>query len=105
MTGDTGAILAVSGKAAWFGTSSQRWATGEGAHWQQYPSPCPVGDVGGLGSLAAATPSRVVFLCLGDGAAGHMRKDVLSSSDGGKTAHLAGQAPFGGIGGTLAVPP
>jgi hypothetical protein len=56
MTGDPGAILAVSGKAAWFDTSSQLWTTADGARWRQYPSPCPAGDVGGLGSIAAACP-------------------------------------------------
>jgi photosystem II stability/assembly factor-like uncharacterized protein len=97
--------LAVSGQAAWFGTSSRLWATTDGAHWQHYPAPCPASDIGGLGSIAAASPSRVTFLCLGDGAAGSMGKDVFRSTDGGKTTHLAGRAPFGGSGGMLAVPP
>ena len=106
MTGDPSwASLAVSGKAAWFGTGAGLWATTDGAHWHQDPAPCPASDIGGLGSIAAASPSHLVFLCLGDGAAGSMGKDVLRSSDGGKTVRLAGQAPFGGIGGTLAVPP
>jgi photosystem II stability/assembly factor-like uncharacterized protein len=104
-SGQPEGILAVSGKAAWFGSSSQLWATTDGVNWHQLPAPCPASDIGGLGSIAAASSSRVVFLCLGDGAQGHMGKDVFRSSDGGKTLHLGGQAPFGGIGGILAVPP
>jgi hypothetical protein len=46
--------------------------------------------------IAAASPSQVMFLCAGDGAAGSIAKEVLSSSDGGLTVHLAGQAPFQG---------
>jgi len=34
-----------------------------------------------------------------------MGKQVLTSADGGKTVHLAGQAPISGTGGMLAVPP
>jgi photosystem II stability/assembly factor-like uncharacterized protein len=106
MTGDPSwASLAVSGKAAWFGTSTALWATTDGAHWHQDPAPCPAADVDGLGSIAPASPSHVVFLCLGNGAAGSMGKEVLRSADGGKTVHLAGQAPFGGSGGVIAVPP
>jgi hypothetical protein len=103
--GPSWASLAVAGKAAWFGTSARLRATADGVHWHRDPAPCPASDIGGLGSIAAASPSRVVFLCLGDGAMGQMGKDVLRSSDGGKTVRLAGQAPLGGDGGTLAVPP
>jgi len=103
--GPSWASLAVAGKAAWFGTSAGLWATADGVHWHQDPAPCPASDIGGLGSIAAASPSQVVFLCLGDGAMGGMGKDVLRSSDGGTTVRLAGQAPLAGSGGTLAVPP
>lgn len=105
MTGDPDSRLAVSGKAAWFGTGSRLWATTDGAHWLKYPGPCPASDIGGLGSIAAASPLRVTFLCLGDGAMGSMGKDLFRSDDGGKTTHLAGHAPFAGSGGMLAVPP
>src|SRR5690242_17391928 len=97
--GPSWASLAVAGTAAWFGTSAGLWATADGVHWHQDPVACPASDIGGLGSIAAASPSRVVFLCLGDGAAGSMGKDVLRSSDGGTTVRLAGQAPLAGSGG------
>lgn len=93
------------GEGGLVGTGTGLWATADGAHWHQDPAPCPASDVGGLGSIAAASASRVVFLCLDNGGMGQMGKDVLRSSDGGKTVRLAGQAPFGGVGGTLAVPP
>ena len=105
MTGSPLATLAVSGKAAWFGDGAHLWATADGTHWHQDPGPCPASDVGGLGSIAATSPAHVVFLCLGPGAAGSMSKQVLTSSDGGKTVHLAGDAPIEGDGGMLAIPP
>jgi hypothetical protein len=89
--GPSWAGLAVSGTAAWFGTSAGLCATADGERWHQDPAPCPASDVDRLGSIAAASPSRVVFLCLGDGGMGQMGKDVLRSSDGGKTVRLAGQ--------------
>ena len=47
----------------------------------------------------------MVFLCAGNGAAGSVGKQVLTSSDGGQIVHLAGQAPRGGDPYAIAVPP
>ena len=105
------AILAVSGRAAWFagsnvgaGGSTEVWTTADGVHWHQIAFSCPGVDYG-LAGIAAASPSQVLFLCAGDGAAGSMTKEVLSSSDGGTTVQLAGQAPFQGDPYGIAVPP
>ncbi len=107
-------ILAVSGRAAWFGngggtidrSSPYVWATGDGAHWRKYPVRCPAPyNFNGLASIAAASPSDVFFLCLGDAAAGQQGKAVLRSVNGGRTARLAGTAPTPGPGGVIAVPP
>ncbi len=107
-------ILAVSGRAAWFGngggfierSSPYVWATADGAHWHKYPVRCPAPyDRDGLASIAAASPSDVFFLCLSDAAAGQQGKAVLRSVNGGKTARLAGTAPASGSGGLIAVPP
>lgn len=107
-------ILAVSGRAAWFGngggqierSSPYLWATADGAHWHKYPVRCPAPyDRDGLASIAAASPSDVFFLCLSDAAAGQQGKAVLRSVNGGKTEHLAGTAPTGGVGGVIAAPP
>ena len=74
-----------------------------GARWHQYPFACP-GNYG-LQSIAAASPSDLVFLCTGESSAGHTAKEVLLSVNGGKTEHLAGPAPLAGVGGVIAVPP
>jgi hypothetical protein len=98
--------LAVWDTAAWFGNSRHLWATVDGTRWHRYPFRCPKRySLNGLNSIAAASPTRVVFLCLGDAAAGSQGKAVLRSVDGGKTLHRAGTGPFGGSGGVLAVPP
>jgi photosystem II stability/assembly factor-like uncharacterized protein len=100
----TGSILAVSGQAAWFASGTDLWATADGAHWHELPFGCPQTYYGLVG-IAAASPTQVVFLCAGDGAAGSVDKDVLSSSDGGMTVQLAGQAPFPGDPYAIAMPP
>jgi YVTN family beta-propeller protein len=107
-------ILAVSGRAVWFGNGGgvfERsrpyvWATADGARWHKYPVRCPAPyDRDGLASIAAASPSDVFFLCLSDAGAGQQGKAVLRSVNGGRTAHLAGTAPTGGSGGVIALPP
>ena len=99
-----GATLAVSGRSAWF-VSTSLWTTADGVHWHQYPFRCP-GAHYRLASIAAASASDVLFLCTGPGAMGSMDKEVLSSTNGGRTVHLVGQAPFDGTGSQLiAVPP
>jgi hypothetical protein len=111
MTGDPGAVLAVSGKAAWFGTSVAGtrggvvWATADGVHWHQHPFRCPGAAYYGLSGIAAASPSHVVFLCTGNGAMGSLSKEVLTSADGGQRLQLAGLAPLGGGTDGIAVPP
>ena len=103
------AILATFGRAAWFASgggfgapATRVWATADGVHWHQYPFACP--GRYGLQDIAAASPSGLVFLCTGESSAGHTEKEVLRSADGGKTEHLAGPAPQGGVGGVIAVP-
>jgi hypothetical protein len=90
----TGEILAVSGRAAWFGTSTYLWATAGGVHWHRYPFACPAGTE--LAAISAASRLDVAFLC--DFAEGtyHTVKDVLLSVNGGRTEHLTGQAPLAG---------
>jgi hypothetical protein len=56
------ASLAVSGKAAWFGTSTRLWATADGVHWHSHPFRCP-GAHYGLDGIAAASRTHLVFLC------------------------------------------
>ena len=105
MTGDPFASLAVSGKAAWFGTSTHVWATADGVRWHKYPFGCP-GTGYGLSGIAAASSSHVVFLCADAMGMFHTGKEVLRSVNGGKTEHLAGRPPVvGDTTGGIAVPP
>jgi len=48
-----GATLAVSGRSAWF-VSTSLWTTADGVHWHQYPFRCP-GAHYRLASIAAAS--------------------------------------------------
>jgi hypothetical protein len=103
----TGSNLAVSGKAAWFGTSTASastylWATADGVHWRKYPFSCPAGL--GLGhrggqQLAGGVPVRRLggHVSLGQGGAAldEQRQDE----------HLTGQAPVAGDVAGFAVPP
>jgi photosystem II stability/assembly factor-like uncharacterized protein len=100
-----GGVLAVSGRAAWLGSNTRLWATADGVHWHRYPFRCPTAYFNGLASIAAASASHVLFLCLGSAATGSENKAVLRSVNGGRTVHFAGKAPFNGIAGTIAVPP
>jgi photosystem II stability/assembly factor-like uncharacterized protein len=100
------AVLAVSGMAAWFGTSTYLWATAEGAHWRKYPLSCPQGY--GLTGIAAASPAQLKFLCADGLGMFQTDKTVLRSAPGnaGLAERVAGQAPVAGDpNGGFAVPP
>lgn len=105
MTGTLGTV-AVSGRSAWVPGGTYVWATSDGVNWQRYPFQCP-GKYYGLSGMAAASPTQVLFLCI-DSADFDMATEgieIMSSTDGGKTSHLAGrQAPVFGDG-VIAVPP
>lgn len=109
ITGGFGSVVAVSGKAAWFGSSTPAtgagtlWATADGTHWHRYPFACP-GTGYQLSGIAPASRSRVVFLCTDAMGTYHTNKEVLRSVDGGRTEHLTGHAPVPGDDGGFAVP-
>jgi len=73
----------------------------DGGTWNRTTSPCPTGTT--LESIASAA-ATVGFLCVGQGAAGSTAKQLLTSTDGGRTTRLAGTPPSAGDGGTLAAP-
>jgi photosystem II stability/assembly factor-like uncharacterized protein len=102
----TGSSLAAFGQAAWLGTSTYLWATGDGAHWHKYRFRCAGASYYELAGIAAASRSRVFFLCAGNGAAGSIGKEVMRSVNGGRTQQLAGHPPLAGSYPlVLAVPP
>jgi len=99
--------FAVLGRSAWFGTASAVWTTADGRHWHMYPFAC-AGAYYGLAGIAAASPARVRFLCINTAEFNTAEEgiEVMASTDGGKTEHLAGRkAPVTGDGGAIAVPP
>lgn len=85
--------LAVSGNAVWFTGQTKLWAAADGIHWHRYPARCP-GTGDRLAGVTAASPTHVTFLCAGPpGPGGAVAKEILTSTDGGKTVHLTGRAP------------
>jgi photosystem II stability/assembly factor-like uncharacterized protein len=103
----TGSSLAVFGKSAWVGTGSYLWVTTDrGTRWHKYRFHCAGPSYFELAGIAAASPSRVFFLCAGNGAAGSIGKELMRSVNGGRTERLAGHPPLGGdVPMLVAVPP
>jgi YVTN family beta-propeller protein len=97
--------LAASGHAVWLTSRTRLWATADGRHWHRYPARCP-GTGYHLAAVAAASPSHVAFLCTRPARTSHSgRNEILTSSDGGRTVHLAGPAPATGFLDGFASPP
>ena len=85
----TGSNLAVSGKAAWVGTSTAAStylrATADGVHWREYPYRCPAGLPWTVG-IAAASSWQVAFRCGASEGTYHSAKEVvLLSMNSGST--------------------
>lgn len=103
--GGPGAGLAVSGRAAWFGSNSVLWATADGVRWHRIPFQCP-GTKFGLADIAASSSADVAFLCVAPPIGlGGSRNEVLTSANGGRTVHLTAGGSAAGGGFWLAVPP
>ena len=101
-----GRVLAAHGRSAWLGSNRNLWATSNGVRWHKYQFRCPAEARGiGLASISAASPARVLFLCLGSPAGPQQAKDLLGSSNGGRTIHLIRSLQLGGDTGVIAVPP
>ncbi len=99
-----GNSLTVSGHSGWAGTPPDLWATTDsGRYWSKLSFRCPSGYPDASG-VAAASPTSIALVCSNPGA-GSSIKAVLASFNGGRTFREAGQAPTGGVGGILAMPP
>lgn len=101
--------LAVSGRSVWVTGSTHLWASADGRHWARYPSRCP-GPRYRLAGLTATSASDLALLCAhpvvtGPDGPRHVRKEVLVSTNGGRTVHLIGAAPGVGIPQGFASPP
>jgi photosystem II stability/assembly factor-like uncharacterized protein len=111
MTGNAEAVLAASGRRAWFGSvtgpTATVWQVTAGTQVRKFRFAC-AGTSYGLTSIAAATPSRVAFLCTNtaDFNTASEGIEVMLSVNGGRTERLTGRkAPVIGDGGVLAAPP
>jgi YVTN family beta-propeller protein len=97
--------LAASGHSVWLTSAAHLWDTTDGRHWRRYPTRCP-GTGYRLAGVTATSPSQVAFLCARPaGTTTTDPKEVLISTDGGRTVHLAGAAPALGIPQAFASPP
>jgi photosystem II stability/assembly factor-like uncharacterized protein len=108
VSASTGSALAVHGRSAWFGGGTSLWVTADGVHWHRYRFACPApysGNAAGLAGIAAASPSRLWFLCVTSPGAGNQGKDLLRSVNGGKTVHVIGPIPVAGEAAGFAAPP
>lgn len=102
----SGDVLAVDGPSAWLGSSHYLWATGNGKRWRKYPFSCPAATRStGLVSIAPASRTRVLFLCLGAPAGPQQAKDLIVSTNAGKTSHLLRALQLPGDTAVIASPP
>jgi hypothetical protein len=111
LTGSPEAILAGSGRTAWFGSvtglATTVWRVTAGTQVRRFRFAC-AGASYFLTSIAAATLSRVAFLCTNtaDFNTASEGIEVMLSVNGGRTERLTGRkAPVIGDGGVIAAPP
>lgn len=101
------AALTVSGHSVWAGIAPRLWtSTDSGQHWAKLSFTCPP-DASAASAVAAASPADVALACSDQGfpQPGFSVKKVFTSSDGGRTFHLAGEPAEPGQVGLLALPP
>jgi photosystem II stability/assembly factor-like uncharacterized protein len=99
--------LTVSGHSVWAGIApSLSASTDGGKHWSTLPFHCPA-TTPDASAVAAASPADVTLACTNPGfpQPGSSHKDVYTSTDGGRTFHLAGHPAEPGETGLLAMPP
>ena len=93
--------VTLHGSAAWIFIGSGLYATRTGTGWIREDVQC---GAFGVDSRAAYDEQRVTLLCAGPSGAGSSGKVAYSSPNGGASFTRIGQAPLGGVGGTLAQP-
>ena len=98
--------LAVFGRSVWVTSSARLFTSADGTHWHQYalacPQPTPRYTIAGV---AAASPAAVVFICLHQPAGDSQTRELLTSSDGGKTTLFVGEPAPLGLHSVIATPP
>jgi len=97
--------LATSGNSVFVTSATRLWASADGRVWHSYPARCP-GTGYQLAGVTAASPSDVSLLCARPSGSGQARrKEILVSTDGGRTVRLVGPAPSLGVAQGFASPP
>lgn len=104
-------LLTVSGHSVWAGSANGAtpglWrSTDSGRHWSRLSFHCPRTAIS-ASAVAAASKSDVAIACSDQGypQPGYSVKEVFTSSNGGRTFHLAGRPPELGEVYGLAMPP
>jgi photosystem II stability/assembly factor-like uncharacterized protein len=102
--------ITVSGHSVWVGVAgvgSGMWrSTDSGKHWTNLSFSCPAPDIS-ASPVAAASASRVAIACSDQSypEPGSSTKAVYTSTNGGRTFHLAGEPAEPGNVVLLAMPP
>jgi len=86
--------ITLHGTAAWIILGGGLYATQAGQSWAREPVSCPPGYA--MASAAAYSTQQVTLLCTGNSGTGSQGKILYSSSDGGASFTLMGNAPTGG---------
>src|ERR1700761_3032504 len=84
--------LTVSGHSVWAGIAPDLWTSADsGQHWTKLSFKCPASAIS-ASAVAAASPSDIAIACSDQGfpQPGFSVKKVYTSSNGGRTFHLAG---------------
>jgi photosystem II stability/assembly factor-like uncharacterized protein len=104
-------LLTVSGHSVWAGSANGvtpgLWTSADsGRHWSRLSFRCPKVALS-ASAVAAASRSDVAIACSDQGypQPGFSVKEVFTSSNGGRTFHLAGRPPEPGQVYGLAMPP
>ncbi len=113
VTGYSESLLSLHASAGWvamwpkkpYGAAPAIWHTTDaGATWKRVPDHCfEPAQATDLAAMASPGGSLLFELCAGNPGAGQEGKEVLASTDGGATTHLAGRPPLGGLALGLAV--
>jgi hypothetical protein len=99
--------LTVSGHSVWAGLApAMSTSTDGGEHWSRLSFRCPAGRPD-ASAVAAASPADVALACTNPAfpQPGSSQKSVYTSTDGGRTFHLAGHPGGPGETGLVAMPP
>jgi hypothetical protein len=108
----TTAVLTANGSNAWLSFSPKStgavliWrSSNSGNTWQRLPDPCyDPSQATDLAGMASPGSGQLFELCAGNPGAGQEEKSLWASSNGGRSGHVVGQLPLGGLAVSVAAP-